>query len=536
MDLGQALSVLSKSSPYAVSTERSELISSNLDNIKNYLYIETDIEKDFKAHLTSLSPTDKKVIFLCGSSGDGKSEVLTRYSQGFSKRAKFHLDATHSFDPNANAIQTLDNLFKEFEAGSHPLVIGINVGMLGNYAQEGACLPIKNSIKAFLENQQYSENHIFLNFEGYSKFQLNESGHSSDFVMRILGKITAADNNIIRQYFDKELISQSPNRKLCANYRLLCIPEVQERLIDVLFKARLMKDQFLTARTLLDFIHNLLVGGENSSGYLFDNLFEESDNELSSKIIEFDPADQRTNTIDKFVLSCSLGLPDEKFDEYTAFLSSELGIRKPNKPKPYSYLRLFYLLKDTDLSNNYHSKFYDDFSESLIDRYSNIWNLHNNFEGDPSNKLKVRAFYRDTVVAAIHKYNNRNATNLEKGQFLISEYNKYQVVTEVELKADLEAIKSNNVSKPFFFVAHLKLNEKPFQIPININLLKLMEDIVKGYRPNKHDKNTVVLLDELVDQISDIAANSNTLVIVKGSRRFTVKNIDDEDIEVSGYQ
>jgi DNA phosphorothioation-dependent restriction protein DptF len=534
MKLIQALSVLSKSSPYAVSTERLDSISSDLDDIKNYLYITTDIEIDFKTHLTSLSPNDKKIIFLSGSSGDGKSEILTRYSHSFSKRAKFHLDATHSFDPNANAIQTLNELFEEFEAGSHPLVIGINVGMLGNYAQEGTCLPIKDSIKAFLENNKHSINHIFLNFEGYSKFQLNEDGHSSDFAMRILGKITAADDNIIRQYFDKELASQSPDRKLCANYRLLSIPEVQERLIDVLFKARLMKDQFLTARTLLDFIHTLLVGNGNSSEYLFDNLFEESDNELSSKIIEFDPANQRTNAIDKFVLSYSLGLPDEEFEKYTAFLSSELGIRKPSKPKPYSYLRLFYLLKDMELGNNYHSKFYNDFSESLIDRYSNIWNLHNNFEGDSSTKLSLRAFYRDTVVTAIHKYNNRNATNLDKGQFLISEHNKYQVVTEVELKPDLEAIKSNNESKPFFFIAHLKLNEKPFAVPININLLKLMEDIVKGYRPNKHDKNTVVLLDELVDQISEIAANSNTLVIVKGNKRFTVKNIDDEDIEVSG--
>jgi DNA phosphorothioation-dependent restriction protein DptF len=61
-----------------------------------------------------------------------------------------------------------------------------------------------------------------------------------------------------------------------------------------------------------------------------------------------------------------------------------------------------------------------------------------------------------------------------------------------------------------------------------------MEDIVNGYRPNKHDKNTVVLLDELVDQISDIATSSNTLVIVKNDKRYTVKNIDDEDIEVSG--
>lgn len=94
MDLRQALSVLSKSSPYAVSTERSELISSELENIKNYLYIKTDIETDFKTHLTSLSPTDSKIIFFCGSGGDDKSEISTTYSPDFSKRTRFHLDAT----------------------------------------------------------------------------------------------------------------------------------------------------------------------------------------------------------------------------------------------------------------------------------------------------------------------------------------------------------------------------------------------------------------------------------------------------------
>jgi DNA phosphorothioation-dependent restriction protein DptF len=53
MDLRQALSVLSKSSPYAVSTERLDLISTELDNIK--------------------------IIFLCGSSGDGKLEMRSRH-------------------------------------------------------------------------------------------------------------------------------------------------------------------------------------------------------------------------------------------------------------------------------------------------------------------------------------------------------------------------------------------------------------------------------------------------------------------------
>ena len=59
-----ALSVMSKSSPYAVSTDRSTALSTDLDEVKKYLYIETDIETDFKRELTRLSATDKKIIFL----------------------------------------------------------------------------------------------------------------------------------------------------------------------------------------------------------------------------------------------------------------------------------------------------------------------------------------------------------------------------------------------------------------------------------------------------------------------------------------
>lgn len=58
--------------------------------------------------------------------------------------------------------------------------------------------------------------------------------------------------------------------------------------------------------------------------------------------------------------------------------------------------------------------------------------------------------------------------------------------------------------------------------------------IVRGYRPNKHDKNTVVLLDEIVDQIVDIANTSNTLYLHADSLRIKLKQVDEDDIEVSG--
>lgn len=536
MRFNEVLSVLSKSSPYAVSTERDESISQALDEIKSYLYVKTDIEDDFRKHLTNLSSTDKRIIFLCGSSGDGKSEILTRYSKEYSGVAKFHLDATHSFDPNTNAIQTLDKLFTEFESETRPLVVGINIGMLGNYAQEGCCEAVKASITQYLEYGKYLDNHIFLNFEDYPKFILEKEGNSSQFIQQIFNKITALEDNIIRKYFEEEVSRPDSDKKLCANYRLLSIPGVQSRIIDILFKARLMKDQFLTARTLLDFVHTLLLGtgGQKDNGYLFDNLFSGSDNELSAKILDFDPANYRTNHIDKFVLSYSLGLPDDDFNAFTTFLSSELGIRKPNKPKPASYLRLFYLLKGTKLSNNYHAKFEEDFTERLLDQYSEMWNLHNYYSGDKSEKNAIRSFYKEIVIASIQKYSNRNADNLDKNQFLISEHNGYQVVTEIELKPDLESIKSNSTHTPSYFDLRLKLNGQDIKLPLSINLLQLMKRIVKGYRPNRHDKNTVVLLDELVDKIKELASKSNTIEIIHGRNRYKVTNVDDEDIEVSG--
>jgi DNA phosphorothioation-dependent restriction protein DptF len=78
------------------------------------------------------------------------------------------------------------------------------------------------------------------------------------------------------------------------------------------------------------------------------------------------------------------------------------------------------------------------------------------------------------------------------------------------------------------------VDDVPLTVPVNINLLNLMQKIVDGYRPNKHDKNTVVLLDELIEELSQVANRVTTLHIVKGDQHFTVKNADEDEFEVSG--
>ncbi|MUL03290.1 DNA phosphorothioation-dependent restriction protein DptF [Aliivibrio fischeri] len=529
MRLKEALSVMSKSSPYAVSTERSGLNLNTLDEIKKYLYIDMPIAKEVEKQITSFSADKPEVLFLCGSSGDGKSELLTACKKKYSTRANFHLDATHSFDPRENAIQTLDKVFEEYLSQSKPLVVGINTGMLGNYAEEGSNETFKTVIKNYLEFGNDENGFYFIDFERYPKFVIDDSGYLSVFAEKLLKRLTAKEDNLIRQIFDKDKLecSDRDSRRLQANYELLSLPAVQRTVIELLFKARLMQDQFVTARSLLDFIFMLIAG----SGYLFDNLFSGGDNELANKVVEFDPVHLRTKKIDRFILANDLGLPDSEFEEFKSHLK-ELGIEKLKTS--HSYLRLFYILKNQDYANNYHESFFQDFSQSLIEEYINIYQKHRDYDNSDECRSVIRDFCNKTLRTAIRKYNNRNAPNLRKGHYLISEKNGYQLVAKLDIKPDLK----NVISPPFhqvsFFIASICVGNKSLTIPVNINLLQLMKRIADGYRPNKHDKNTVVLLDELVEKISKIASQETTLHILYGCQHITVTDDEDDKYEVSG--
>jgi len=524
-----ALSVLSKSSPYAVSTERQQLTSPLLDDIKRYLYVEMPIANKVEKKISSFSASRPEVLFLCGSSGDGKSEILATCKNTYKSRVKFHLDATHSFDPNENAIQTLDKVFDEYQSTNSPLVVGINTGMLGNYAEEGGNEFFKQVINNYLGSGEGSANVHFISFEDYPKFQINQEGYTAEFAEKLLKKLTAAEDNIIRQIFDKDKVehTDAESVKLYANYELLSLPNVQTVIVDLLFKARLVRGQFLTARSLLDFIFTLLAG----PGYLFDNLFAGGDNELASKIIDFDPAHLRTKNIDRFILANDLSLPDLEFAKFKNELKS-FGVS--NLTNSHSYLRLFYILKSGDFSNNYHHTFVRDFNESLIERYLHIYQLHRDFTDNFQQKKLLKDFYNNILRTAIRKYNNRNAPNLDKNHYLISELNGYQLVAKLDVKMDSKEIAKLPSTSKASFTACIKVEKQTLTVPININLLNLLQKIVDGYRPNKHDKNTVVLLDELIKDIASVASEATTLHIVKGSQLFTVTKAEEDEFEVSG--
>lgn len=524
-NLREALNVLKKSSPQAVEVERPDR---SRDILKKYLYIETSIERDFRKKLDSME--SGQILFLCGSSGDGKSAILTRYSSEYSHKVNFHLDATHSSAPHQDAITTLDQIFNGAKESSRPLVIGINIGMLGNYAEGGSEEndTIKRSMRAHLNNESTPANHIYLDFERYPKFVFGDNGQFSEFAKALLMRLTMIGNNPFRDLLEQDKHSKNDPR-LTVNFELLALESVQNVLIETLLKSRLVKDQFMTARSLLDFIHQLLTG----EGYLFDNLFAGADNELCQRIKLFDPSSLRTKHIDQFILQFGLGLVNAEFEEFRTHLAA-FGITEINSP--VSYIRLFFLLRYDVFGNNFHHSFTKDFSDELINMYAKFWRLHTQYDGTKDSQIDLQKnFYNKILLAAIHNYMNRNAGTLKKGQYFIGEYNGYQLAAPLEVKVDFEAIQNDCYDKIGYFNAYLKVSGKPLPaLPVNINLLELMIKLTQGYRPNKHDKNTIVILDEVVDRIADFANKSDTLLITNGIALYEVSDQGNDMFSVSG--
>ncbi|MBY3719263.1 DNA phosphorothioation-dependent restriction protein DptF [Escherichia coli] len=543
--LRKALGVLAKSSSFSVTT-MTHRQKDEFDQLKEQLFVKQEIETELQRYLDVAKPGE--IIFLCGSSGDGKSEILTRCKSNprYQQRFSFHLDATHSFAPRQSAIDALNDLFSNHHQHSYPLLIGINTGMLANFAREGAeChLAIRTAIDSFLsadqeESRPYrSGNCSFFDFEHYPKFQFNEKKQYSSFIKALLDNLTRDDDSNLFQFIFRHDESVNPELKEVANYKLLCLPGVQNVLITQLFKARLIKDQFVTTRTLLDFLHHLLMG----PGYLFDNLFTGAENDLIKKVSDFDPARLHTYEIDQFILRYELGLVDPELDYFLAALAP-LHIRFDrqcvNPGDAASLIRLFWLLQNESLGNNYHQKFSVFFNESLFEHYSEIWHLHKNYIADSEQKKALNRFYTSELIAGIQRYANRKAPELsmQKEEFFLGEYGGVKITVPVELKPDWEAIRNKNTAHPTGFDVHLKVGQNSLlPVRIGLNLFELLNKLNNGYRPNKYDKNAIVLLDEIVDLITEQAKSSSEIKFYAGGRRVYRAKADDDMITISGME
>ena len=533
LSLKQALSVLSKSSSYAVSTD-TELSNSEYDSLKKCLYVKTDIEDAFVNQLCDLD--SNSILFLCGSSGDGKSELLTKYKKKYEQYVDFHLDATHSFGVKTSAIQTLDNLFTKSKVSGRALVVGVNVGMLGNYEKEGSDehADIRTSIEHFLGVNKNTKNGqcTFLSFESFPKFVLDKNTVRADFFKSILNRVVRDDSsNKFNDYFKIELAS-NPDSTLVTNFLLLRDLQVQKKVVELLLMARIKRDQFITARMLLDFVYCILT----EPGYLFENLFNGGDNELLAVLSEFDPSIIRDKTIDKFILHHDLQLHEKEFYECLNEIRIKYHFDESIKSiNAKSLIRLFYMLLSAHLTSAYVNKFKIPLLDNGLQLYKTYWAAHKEFDGSQNKKDELKKYYESIIKPAIRLYVNRNQPGLPKTEYFLSAHGQNYLSTKIKISIDYDALKEEGCLDVSHFNLHLKIAGVTLKgIPVSVNLLTLMMNIVSGYRPNKHDKNSVVLLEELASYIVSLGVSSSELNLYTKNKSIKINKISSDDIEVSG--
>lgn len=505
----QLIQKLSKSSPYAVATPKSE------KDIFDYLHIETDIEKEYVNTLENLKE-EKKVIFLCGSSGDGKSAIITRSQKRFEDSCEFHLDATHSFNPSESAFERLDKVFDKYKQSKKSLVIGINIGILINYSKynEEHHSSVKNTIKEYLNQYQKELGEmVFINFEEYPKFESAESGISSKFLKEIFQKITTpSDDNPFYQTYKKGIDKKTV---LCKNYELLSMESVQDKIIELIVLTHLKYNQFLTARSILDLIYTLL----SEDKLLIDVLFENRTNSIIKNIRYEDPCLKRSETIDRFIIKQTNREVDKELNLFLNALDMQ-------NLTPNTMLRFFYLLGSDEQSNNYHQRFFKE--KLLIDEYIELLISHNNF----NDNTKVQSFYK-LLRDAIFTYINRHKPKLTQ-QLIILKSNDFYITVDAEIRRDKKRIQEDKITKLKNFDCYILVNKKEIKpIEITFNMYKMIKDINQGYRPNRYDKNNIIIFQELIDRIIDEVKVSEKLIIINNDNsEYLFEKIDNDEIEV----
>ena len=518
---------LSKSSPNAVFTPK-KLSDVPSDDINDYIYIETQIEKDYKELLSTHRDT-KSVIFLSGSSGDGKSAIIGQNQMYFDKYFDWHIDATHSFRPDQTAIEALNDVFKNFKAGSKSLVVGINMGMLLNFAREGdpSHTDIKNSIKAYDLNKISSENIHFINFEDYPKFQMLDDSISSTFILELIKKIALkSDSNPFYKTFKNDLEN---NIKLIdhQNFYLLGLEPVQKRIVELLVTVHLKYDQFLTARSILDLIYVLL----RDPRLLIDQLFEHDSNPILENTFKEDPILFRTKQLDTFILERSNQKSDPKLEEFVHQFNQDCDFQILNTNDVHTLVRTFYIFREIDYANNYHRQFEQDFADSSTLEYVKLIIANQNFS--ISTKPTLQAFYKEIRKAIFAYANKHNPSLTSEGLLQCDSINGFGVCAILELFPAWSKVEGQQSEGINNFKCFLKVDSEPLEpVTISLSMYKLILAINQGYRPNKHDRNTIIIFEDLLEKISSIIKRSNKLTFVKEDKKYSFKNTTDE-IEVN---
>lgn len=534
LNLHDALGVLSKSSKYSVSTLRTENNVDELQYLKDHLYITPEIQYDFKIALQAAvdNPIPKRIICLCGSSGDGKSEILTQLYREFSSEIDFHLDATHSSSQHKSAIDCLDEKFDEFKLSNKPLAIGINIGMLQKFIKQGSDRhsDIKGSFEEYFKNRHVkgfdAQLVSFYDFECYPRLNFSSSKITSDFISKFLVKLTeeTRENPFYRIY----QLENKSSSYVAKNFEVLSLLSFQNKLIELFGLARLTEEQFLIPRVFVDFIYQILTI-ENKDG-IIGNVFSKFDNEFSRCFAKVDPIHIRSKALDNFYLEYTTHTLSAEVKKDIEIILSLVNFSL----SPEGIVRASYLLEEESLDSSLSEISRNSYLACSLNNYLSLVNIFKKTKLTDEDEDICLNIIEEIIVKSSLDYANRLLPSKADGFIVSRNLDDYSICNKVNIQADVEWIEKHKLTTTDFIPIPLIINngDSPYIFNIDLNTMIQAIYISNGFRPNRQSLEGVAKLDELISHIIDktiktdamkIISDNKVISVSKNRRRYTVE-------------
>lgn len=531
----------------------------SLSEFKQYLHVKRDIQEELVNKLKELKdkPTSQ-LVMLCGSVGDGKSHLIAYLNSDHPEimnNFKIHNDATESFDPDKTAIDTLANVLKEFDNGhinrsNEKLILAINLGVLNNfmesdyakeqYSELNKLLNETNIFDSEATSQHYDKDPIhIISFSDYNLFELYEDHADSEYLKKLFKKITDKNyDNPFYQAYIRDVVNgyDGPIRY---NYELLMNEKVRNEITQLVIKAIIKFKRIVSTRQLLNFIYEIIVPPVIKEYAEIDEVYDYMEEILPNliyttserspllKIIaKHDPIHLRHEILDDFLIKLNmandLSVVIKEYliecDETTAFIES-IGYNPISEFRGNEEMMINTIIRYSSILGIDNIKYIftrNSFREFV--HYLYVYNTHN--------KDGFKELF-EKVKGAVFRWKG----SPKKNYILIEELSNFNIAEKIDLKPDLSNLQNQVEDLGSRFKTDIllkfKVNNNDEIIPLNIDytLYTMITKLNRGYKPNKNDKEDLIIFREFIDELIKNGSSDEELLIedIEHNINFTLE-------------
>lgn len=497
---------------------------------KKYMHvdrkIQTDIEEILLKNKDSHFPS---LVLLCGSVGDGKSHLLAYLKENNPELItgyEIYNDATESFSPEKNAMETLEEILKDY-SDEHlantqtKAIIAINMGVLHNFISHHHHNFTFNRLNEFVDNSDLFSQNIttkysevpfdLISFGDYHSFELTETGPKSDFFLTLLSKIYSRkdDNPFYLAY--KEDLANGIRTMVHENYEFMQDAFIQKQIVNLTIQTLVIFKLVISARAFLNFVADMMIPDHTNNGVLteFERLEHSVPNLLFNRrerspilkaMHDLDPLHIRSSHIDQLIIDLNtLSNWGETVDRYIhsdkgkMWLSPFTNVQNLTEYTFNEFSKT--LVRTAFLTNN-------DFCKNVQD-YTYQTFICNLYYFNSGNKNKIKAFYEE-IKQVIYKWKG----SPKRGYAYLNKPNdRIRLAQSLNLKPSIEHLRFNSKIELESFKSTILLGyhdgdiENKIYLEIDYPLYNLLLRVQDGYCPNKNDEEDAIRFVEFIDKV-----------------------------------